>query len=519
MLSCANRGRPSGGEVDVDPPEIIKSVPENFSTNFKAKEIKIYFNEFIKVKNLQKQLIISPPMSTEPVITPLGSASRYITIKIKDTLEENTTYALNFGQSIVDNNEENPYPYYRYVFSTGETIDSLSVKGYILDAENKEPDTFVSVMLYEVDSTYSDSIVYKEKPKYITNTLDSLTSFSIDNIKAGNYRLIALKDENGNFTYQQKSDKIGFYDTTISVPSDTTYVVKLFKEETPFEAKRPKQISQQKIAFPYEGDYKDMRIKLLSKAPDSFSYRITKDPKTDSLYYWYKPMFEKDSVLFLVENKTYSDTLLYKVRKKAKPDSLIISPLQTGVLNFYSDFTIEGNIPFKAINTEKIKIIDKDSVEVPYNVTYDSLLNRYAFPIKLEENQNYNVMLLPEALTDFFENTNDTISYKLRTKQESDYGAVRMRLINAKYPVIVQLLDENGEVKFEQSADKDQPFDFRLIDPKKYSLRVIYDANGNKKWDTGNYLKGIQPERIIYFPSVLDVRSGWDLIEDFTLLD
>lgn len=518
VLGCANRGRPSGGEIDTDPPVILRTVPENFTTNFKSKEIKIYFDEFVKLKNLQQQLIVSPPMDNAPEIRPLGSANRYITIKIKDTLKENTTYAINFGQSIVDNNEENPYPYYRYVFSTGSTIDSLSVKGVVLDAENREPDTFVSVVLYEVDSTYTDSIVYKEKPKYITNTLDSLTTFSIDNIKAGTYRLIALKDENGNFTYQQKTDKIGFYDTFITVPNDSLYTLKLFKEETPFKALKSKQIAEKRIAFPFEGDYKDMEISLVEKQSDSFSYRITKDTKTDTLYYWYKPKFEVDSTLFIVKNKTYVDTLNHKFRA-IKPDSLTINALQTGTINFYSDFTLEGSIPFENIDTSKIKIIDKDSVDVPFEVKYDSLFNRYAFPIDLEEDQKYSVTLLPEALTDFYENTNDTIFYNFRTKLESDYGAVRMRLVNAKYPVIVQLIDERGEVKFERKADKDQPFDFRQIDPKPYYLRVIFDANGNGKWDTGNYLKGIQPERISYFPALLDVRSGWDLVEEFILLD
>ena len=181
---------------------------------------------------------------------------------INDTLEDNTTYAFNFGQSIVDNNEENPYDYYRYVFSTGDVIDSLSVKGVIVDAEKLKPDTFVSVMLYELDSTYTDSTVYKKKPKYITNTLDSLTTFSIDNIKEGQYKLIALKDNNGNFTFQQKNDKIGFYEGVVSVPTDTTYTLKLFKEELDFDVVRPKQIAGQKIAFGYEGDFQEMRIDI-----------------------------------------------------------------------------------------------------------------------------------------------------------------------------------------------------------------------------------------------------------------
>ena len=152
IVSCANRGSPSGGEKDTEPPVITSESPKNFSTNFKGDEIIITFNEYVKIKDLRKQLIISPPMDTDPIVYPMGGASKYISIKIKDTLQPNTTYAFNFGESIVDNNEENPYPYYRYVFSTGDTIDSLSVKGYVEDALLKKPETFISVMLYEVDS-------------------------------------------------------------------------------------------------------------------------------------------------------------------------------------------------------------------------------------------------------------------------------------------------------------------------------------------------------------------------------
>ncbi len=260
LVSCANRGSPSGGDKDEEPPVIVDEVPENFSTNFKGDEIRIYFDEYVKINDIRKQLIISPPMDVDPVIIPMGSASKYISIKIKDTLQKNTTYAFNFGESIVDNNEGNPYPYYRYVFSTGDTIDSLSVRGYVEDALLEEPDTFISVMLYEVDSTYTDSIVYKEKPRYITNTLDSLTTFSIDNIKAGTYKLIALKDKNGNYKFDQKDDKIAFHEEFISVPSAAEYKLTMFKEEANFKAIKPKQEGRNKIMFPYEGDYESMRI-------------------------------------------------------------------------------------------------------------------------------------------------------------------------------------------------------------------------------------------------------------------
>lgn len=518
LYTCANRGRPSGGDIDKEPPLITKVVPENFSTNFKGNEIRIYFDEFVRMKNLQKQLIISPPMNTEPTITPLSAASKYIKIVINDTLEDNTTYAFNFGQSIVDNNEDNPYDYYRYVFSTGEVIDSLSVKGTIIDAEKLKPDTFVSVMLYELDSTYTDSTVYKEKPKYITNTLDSLTTFSIDNIKEGQYKLIALKDENGNFTYEQKSDKIGFYEDVVSVPTDTTYTIKLFKEELDFEVKRPKQIAGQKISFGFEGDDEDMTIEILGDTPDGFEKRITKDLTKDSLYYWYKPKIEADSALFVIKNKTFIDTLTHKFRDIDK-DSLVIKSIGSTTLNFIDDFVVEGSIPFANIDKNQVTILDKDSTNVPFTTSFDKLSNRYGFKFEKKESDRYSVQMLPNTFEDFFGNVNDTLSYSLRTKNFADYTNIRVRLENAVYPVIVQLTTEKGEVKYEQFATEEQLFDFKNLDPNMYYIRVIYDTNGNQKWDSGNFLLQRQPERVSYAKGLIDGRAGWDYPEEVFILD
>ena len=518
LVTCANRGTPSGGEKDKEPPKIVRSIPENFSTNFNASEIRIYFDEYIKIKDVQRQLIISPPMDPQPDITPLGTASKYIKIKILDTLAPNTTYAFNFGQSIVDNNEENPYSYFKYVFSTGNYIDSLSIKGQIFDALERKPDKFVSVMLYETDSTFTDSIVYKEKPKYITNTSDSITTFSLENLKAGKYLMVALKDENGNYTYQQKYDKIGFYEAFISVPSDSLYELKVFKEELDFKAYKPKQIAGQKIAFGYDGDYEEMQVKIIENVPDEYEFRLTKDKTTDSLYYWYKPKLELDSTLFVVRNKTYIDTLKHKFRTIDK-DSLTIKALQSGTLNFNQNFAIEGSIPFVSIDEGKIRIMDSDSAIVAFKSTYESLLNTYTFEFDKTESNSYKVQILPEALTDFFGNTNDTLNYSLRTKTYADYANMRVTLVNAKYPVIIQLIDENGVVKYEQFADKPKGFDFKTIDPSNYFLRVIFDENGNQKWDSGNYLDKRQAERVSYFPRLIDeARANWDPVIEFTLL-
>ena len=516
LSTCANRGTITGGEKDVEPPVITKESPENFSTNFAEKEIRIYFNEYIKIKDVQKQLIISPPMKTQPEITPLGGASKEIRIKIFDTLPPNTTYAFNFGQSIVDNNEGNPYSFYRYVFSTGDYIDSLSVGGNILDAEKREPEDFISVMLYEVDSMFTDSVIYKETPKYITNTLDSTTTFKLENLKAGKYLMIALKDENTSNKYEQKTDRIAFREEFITIPTDESFELKLFKEEANFKVIRPKQVAGNKIAFAYEGDRKNLKINLHSQTPEGFLKRVTKDSESDTLYYWHSPKIEADSLLFSVKNGIYQDSMYVNIREMKK-DTLVIKPVQSGTLRLDEEFEIEGTIPFTTIKQENITLLDKDSLKVDFTVRLDSLQNRYVFDFEKKEDDNYRMELLPEALTDLFENTNDTLKYGFRTKNQSDYGKARITLVNAVYPVIVQITNNKGDVLSQLYSDKNAPFDFENLNSGKLYLRVIYDTNKNGKWDTGNYLKKIQPERISYYPEMLDIRANWEEQYTFTL--
>ena len=517
FINCANRGTPDGGPKDLNPPVIIKTEPENYSTHFNSKEIRIYFDEYIKLKDLQKQLIISPPMNIQPEITPLGSASKYITIKIFDTLQPNTTYAFNFGNSIQDNNEGNPYTFYRYVFSTGDYIDSLTVKGNITDAIKREPETFVSVMLYEVDSTFNDSIIYKKVPKYITNTLDSLTSFTIENVKAGKYMLLALKDKNNDNKFQQKTDKIGFYKSFIDVPTDSLYSLKLFNEDIDFKAVRPRLESGEKIVFGYEGDFKGINIHLKSEVPSNFKHRITKDEKTDTLYYWYKPKLEADSLIFNVSKLDFNQDFTVKI-KDNKKDTLVINASPSSNIEYKQPFKIFGSTPFETFDPSKVEIIDKDSTKIDFNSTFDTITNTYTLDFEKKEDNAYKITVLPEALVDFFGNKNDTLRYSLKTQKKDSYGNLRVHLKNAIYPVIVQLTDAKGDVKYEMYATKQEPLDFLNISPSKYFIRIIFDTNGNKKYDTGNYLKKILPERISNFEMSDAIRADWSYEETLELL-
>ena len=181
-VSCARTSRPDGGPKDETAPLMVVATPPYENINFDVAKIKLSFNEFIKLKNLNKQLVISPPMKYPPLITPQGFASKYLEIEIVDTLSKNTTYIFNFGNAIEDNNESNPLERFKYVFSTGNYIDSLKSGGTVKDVLVNKPNRDFNVLLYKIDSSFTDSIVYREKPNYVTTTTDSI-HFNFSNLK------------------------------------------------------------------------------------------------------------------------------------------------------------------------------------------------------------------------------------------------------------------------------------------------------------------------------------------------
>ncbi len=515
MLSCAKRGSITGGLKDTLAPVLKYSSPKNFSTNFKGNEIILGFDEYVKLKNLNKQLIISPPMKHEPLILPT-TASKVITIKIKDTLQPNTTYSFNFGQSIADNNEGNSINQFKYVFSTGSSIDSLSISGQIKDAYEKNVDNFVSVMLYEVNDTYKDSLIYKQSPRYITNTLDSLRTFKLENLKAGKYLLMALKDKGNNNRYNPKDDKIGFIKHYITVPNDTVFELELFKEVLPFKAVKPVQASGNRLYLPYEGkqNFKLSKPKVVLKhGNETMETIVTAFPKKDSLQIWYKPLKAKaDSLAVEVSKEKYNKRFSVKI-KDQKKDTLNITAVQNGTINFRDRFTLESATPLVKFDKSKIRLVNKDSTAVDFTTEYDEFEQKLYVDFKKEPVEKYSITFFPGALTDFYEKSNDTLAIKLSTKEPADYGNLVLNLKNVKrFPIIVEATNAKGDVVYASDYSEGKTkMEFNLLVPDKFTIRIIYDDNKNKIYDSGDFLNKKYAEEVFYYQTAVDVRTNWDV--------
>jgi uncharacterized protein (DUF2141 family) len=214
ISSCAQIIAPTGGPRDSLPPKLISANPKLEATNVTVNRINLNFDEYIQLQELQQNLLVSPTPKNNPYI---DYKLKTVIIKLRDTLEPNTTYTINLGNSIRDINEGNQLKDFRYVFSTGATIDSLQFSGKVLVAETGKVDSTLIILLYR---NLSDSAVIKQKPKYISR-LNAEGNFTFENLSEGTYKVYALKDGDGSRTYNSKAEMFAFADSTIIINSKT----------------------------------------------------------------------------------------------------------------------------------------------------------------------------------------------------------------------------------------------------------------------------------------------------------
>ena len=517
IQSCARKGTPGGGPKDEDAPIMVVAKPAHESLNFKEDEIRIYFDEYIVLRELSKKLIISPPFKTPALITPQGTPSKYINIKILDTLKKNTTYTFNFGDAIQDNNEGNKLENFRYVFSTGDYIDSLTLKGSVTDVLERQKTKNYNLLLYKIDSAFNDSIIYKRKPDYVTKTFDSL-NYKFENISEGKYKVYALEEETSNYLFNSKTDRIAFLETEITLPKDSllSKPIVLFSEDQPYKYKRVKEIKKGKVQFAFTGKQTDLKVKLLTDIPKDFKAfsKLTKDK--DSLTYWHTPV-ELDSLNFIVTNGKSIDSTRVTLRKK-KIDSLSISTnIKNRNLHLKDTLKIFTNNPIVNFDSEKFAMTVSDSIDLDFEVkklAFDEL----AVLFEMKPKSKYQLKVLPNAIEDLYKvKSKDTLDYIIRTAQIEDYGAIILDVKKeVDKPVILELLLDK-KVEKRVFLTSSQKIEFNLLNPKKYIIKAIIDENENGVWDTGDYLLKKQPERIVYFPKEIELRANWIINETFTI--
>ena len=520
LFGCAKRGTPTGGPKDSIPPVLVNASPKLNSTNFDSEEIRLTFDEWIKLDKVQDQLIISPPLEKSSYeIKPLSGVTKKVFLNFLDSLAPETTYTINFGNSIKDNNEDNPLTFFSYTFSTGETIDSLYIRGNTRDAFSQESDEFISLQLYLVDSLFKDSIVFQNKPTYISNTLDS-TNYKFQNLKEGQYLLIALKDNNNDYLFNPLNDKIGFIDSLITLPRDSIIDLKLFKEEVNVVWDKPHFINSEKIGFGFYGKLDTKKIKIESNIPDSVNYAFIKDKETDTLNLWLsKNSFDSLNFSLIQSDTTKLTTVKFDRKKDSLIDSLSFKAKTVNIIHFNESFKISSNIPLAKIEDSLITVRDIDSLKIPFSTSINKRLDEIDISFDVSPSDKYSIVIMPKAIKDIRGSNNDSIQYNVVSQTLEDYGNIFLDVIlsnNSKY--ILQLIDsEMGVIREFENIESNSTYSFDYIVPGKYTFRLIEDLNNNGVWDTGDYLKKRQPEPVFYYTNELEVRANWDFNEIFDL--
>ncbi|HIE16093.1 MAG TPA: hypothetical protein EYP69_04115 [Bacteroidales bacterium] len=556
-VSCATVVPPSGGEIDTTPPVPIKMKPENHSKNFNKNKVVIEFDEFVVLDKLTQQMVVSPEMQEKPEVSIRG---KKIIITLPDSLNKNTTYTIFFGNAIVNFKENIPITNFEYVFSTGDEVDSLMIEGHAINAFDHKPMEGSFVMLYKETA---DSVPYKKKPYYLSK-VDASGYFRLNNLSAGRYKLFALQDKNNNYLFDQPTEEIAFLDTLIEPYPDPKSYNSVSKDSTDSTAVEPPQhsplvlyyfieavkeqfilssklLKPNKFEIVFAKPVQSLEMRALNLKKDSIWHFDKMSLNGDTLTSWLLGLRQDTLIIEVSDDNNVLDTLrfiLHKGKKKtteplfnrkrknekekSSPKVVKIPKIEyssnaRGGFPFYADINFTFKTPIIRWEPSKIKILrQRDTIIDTLNTNAyftDSVYQmKLVIPTQFKEYKRYGIFIPDSTFFDIYGHTQDTISNMFVTTEMREYGSLALSInYSEQAPLIVQLLDEKNMVVFQNIIHISQTIDFPYLKAGKYRLKAIEDKNENGKWDTGDYIKKHQPEKVYFVKKPISVRANWDI--------
>lgn len=568
MYSCANIGNPSGGPIDKTPSIFMRSNPTPNAVNVKDRKIEIFFDEIVTLKDPSTKIIVSPAQTEMPRMSALG---RKVTVELVDSLLPNTTYTIDFSNSIQDNNEGNAIDNFAFAFSTGSVIDSMRVSGYVLDSRTLEPMQSVVVGL---QSNLADSAFHKEKLQRVALTNDR-GQFTIRNVSPGSYHIFALKDLDRDYKFGNPTEDIAFLDSII-VPSigsreaaDTVYN-DLNEIDTIMRATRPAYFPNDILLSMFNEDRKSQylannlrvdstRISLTFAAasdtlpslsivgrndvPDQW-YTLERSQTNDTLTYWIRPphLVSADTLIVATtylrtdtaSNLSWgTDTLKFtfqrqKAKKKKKneeTDSLEqirfmeLHPLANGTQEVYAPLLLQTGTPIERYSREAFHLqrkLQNDTTFYPAEIKSialrDSTLSRRDLMLKVdwEPGAAYTLAVDSLAMTDIYGLQTKPLKVDFNVRKMEEYGNIVFNIPAVRDSAIVELLDGTEKIVLRAPVKSHRAELLNLL-PGKYYARLFIDRNGNGKYDTGNYDMHLQPEETVYYPGAINLKKNWDV--------
>jgi len=542
LVSCAVQSPISGGEKDITPPVALISSPKNFSTGFKGQRIIITFNEYITLKDIEKQVLISPPVEKAPKFKVRGKS---LLISFVEPLQKDATYNIFLGNAITDLTEGNALTDYSFVFSTGGRLDSLEIAGNVHEAFDLAPPKAALGMLYDKNE---DSLPYLRRPLYISR-VNATGGFKLGNLREGRFKMIVLEDLNGNYLYDRgeaiafsdtmiaayrpeipKTDSIGKAIVTEKVKSDLPSLALFTECDSVQRLLKASLVASEHLLLSFRFGVKNPKL-ILPFQNDISNWYLSESNKTgDTLNCWLKNI-TSDSLHFVVnDGSKVIDTVNISLKFKAKESRKGQGDASATKLHLRSNISRQGNFPLNSplillaenplskADFKSIRLVEGKDTLVPGARFSDSLNRRISVNKKLIEGTQYQLIVPDSAFTDIYGHANDSLKIQFRTRTIADYGTLIINIHPViSQPYVIQLFSDAGKLVKEERIDSDKKLTFTFLYPGKYKLKAIVDSNRNGRWDTGNYLRHVQPEMVINFPTVLDLRANWEQEEEWQL--
>ncbi len=515
---CASIQQPQGGPKDSIPPTILEETPANLTRNFQAEKIVIEFDEFIKLSNPFKEISVSPDL--DQPINPRVKRKN-IEITLPDSLEENTTYTINFGKAIGDFNEGNPLLNYSYVFSTGDVIDSLSISGKVINALTKQAEKEITVLLIP---TRQDSIFGKRKANIFTLT-DTAGNFRLRNLREDNYRIYALREENNDRVYNAPDEFIGFLNDSIVLDKDTAGIVLEVSKGIPreFRLLDRKIEPSGKITFVFNKPLEDAALTIIHPSQLDADKQVEYTANRDSAILWVNDLtFDSLKVSISNRNEIIDTVTMRRGRNdKYDRDFIITDNLSRNRVNRIQHIELTAGSPIQSIDRSKI-ILLVDSVPVTnFQLVKDTTVQRrYIMRYGWRPKHDYVLTLEEGAFTGFFSDKNKSVTKTFTMDETENFGDILLKVTvpDSAHQYLVQLINEKMDVIYRSVPIKNSTdIPFRQFPGGKYTIRVVYDENNNGKWDPGDVYENKQPERVWYLGKTFIIRANWEQEEPLTI--
>lgn len=573
QYSCANTtAPPMGGIKDTIPPVLLKVLPDSGAVGFPVKEgkIELRFNEYVVLKEPQKNLYLSPPLDKR-VETKIRGKS--IIASFPSQLDSSVTYTLNFGNSIVDNNEGNQFNAYVFPFSTGKYLDSMMISGTVYNAATLMPANDATVAVYK---NQEDSAVINTLPSAMAKT-DKFGYFVIRNIPQHDYRVFAFKDNNGNNKYDPENEEIAFSDSVVRanrvLVKGMPEIVPVSEKDTLTALGRPSQIKLYMFKEDSDKQYIREAKRLQSRmfylkfsAPGaqllSLDFNKGKEIKyikefnirRDSLVVWLTDTLQPiPDTLKLTVNYMKTDSLLNLTaaedefslvapkpkreepnqperripgQKRKRTDLLEFTMEADPVLFEQKGFVLEFPAPLKSINSDSLlfRVITPrgDTSAAPYNLVKDSINSRYYTVIprnKILQGHEYTLLAKRSAFADIYKHTNDSLFKSVKLPQDEKLSKLSLDIKGVKGFYIVELTNITRDKVFRSYfVNSDVTLEFPYLQKGKYSVKITEDINGNGITDTGNLLNKRQPEKVRLYTlpdgsAVITIPESTELVQ------